>query len=320
MKKRQLLLVMLASVFTLGAAHAWPDKPVTLVVPFPPGGATDLIARTLAPKLQEKLGGTFITDNKAGATGTIGAGFVARAPADGHTLLVSSLGPFVIAPHLLAKVPYDALKDFEYISIAVQAPNVLVVPASSPFKSMADVMAFQKANPNKMTFASSGNGSSDHLTAELFWLQTGTTGIHVPYKGGGPVMTDLLGAQVDASFMNINTALPQILAGKLRPLSITSAKRSPLLPNVPSLEELGIKDANVYSWQAIAAPRGLPANIKAKLHTAIVAGLNDPQVKSKLLDLGFEIVASTPEQFTAYQAAEFARWKKLIETRNIKAD
>jgi tripartite-type tricarboxylate transporter receptor subunit TctC len=320
MKKRHLLLAMLASVFTLGAAHAWPDKPVTLVVPFPPGGATDLIARTLAPKLQEKLGGTFITDNKAGATGTIGAGFVARAPADGHTLLVSSLGPFVIAPHLLAKVPYDALKDFDYISIAVQAPNVLVVPASSPFKSMADVMAFQKANPNKMTFASSGNGSSDHLTAELFWLQTGTTGIHVPYKGGGPVMTDLLGAQVDASFMNINTALPQILAGKLRPLSITSAKRSPLLPNVPSLEELGIKDANVYSWQAIAAPRGLPANIKATLHTAIVAGLNDPQVKSKLLDLGFEIVASTPEQFTAYQAAEFARWKKLIETRNIKAD
>ena len=320
MKKRHLLLTMLASVFTMGAAHAWPDKPVTLVVPFPPGGATDLIARTLAPKLQEKLGGTFITDNKAGATGTIGAGFVARAPADGHTLLVSSLGPFVIAPHLLAKVPYDALKDFDYISIAVQAPNVLVVPASSPFKSMADVMAFQKANPNKMTFASSGNGSSDHLTAELFWLQTGTTGIHVPYKGGGPVMTDLLGGQVDASFMNINTALPQILAGKLRPVSITSAKRSPLLPNVPSLEELGIKDANVYSWQAIAAPRGLPANIKAKLHNAIVAGLNDPQVKSKLLDLGFEIVASTPEQFTAYQAAEFARWKKLIETRNIKAD
>ncbi len=320
MRKRHLLWAVLASVFVMGAAHAWPDKPVTLVVPFPPGGATDLIARTLAPKLQDKLGGTFITDNKAGATGTIGAGFVARAPADGYTLLVSSLGPYVIAPHLLAKVPYDALKDFDYISIAVQAPNVLVVPASSAHKTMAEVIAFQKANPNKMTFASSGNGSSDHLTAELFWLQTGTTGIHVPYKGGGPVMSDLLGGQVDASFMNINTALPQILAGKLRPLSITSAKRSPLLPNVPSLEELGIKDANVSSWQAIAAPRGLPPDIKAKLHAAIVAGLNDPQVKTKLLELGFEIVASTPEQFTAYQAAEFARWKKLIQTRNIKAD
>jgi tripartite-type tricarboxylate transporter receptor subunit TctC len=320
MKKRHLLLSMLTSIVVMGTAHAWPDKPVTLVVPFPPGGATDLIARTLAPKLQEKLGGSFIVDNKAGATGTIGAGFVVRAPADGHTLLVSSLGPYVIAPHLLTKVPYDALKDFDYISIAVQAPNVLVVPANSPHKSMSEVIAFLKANPNKMTFASSGNGSSDHLTAELFWLQTNTTGIHVPYKGGGPVMTDLLGAQVDSSFMNINTAMPQILSGKLRALAITSAKRSPLLPNLPSLEELGIKEANVYSWQAVAAPKGLPADIKAKLHSAIVAGLNDPQVKTKLLDLGFEIVANTPEQFNAYQASEFSRWKKLIDSRNIKAD
>ena len=314
------IVVALLSTLSISAAFAWPDKPVTMVVPFPPGGSTDLIARTLGPKLQDKLGGTFITENKAGATGTIGAGIVARAPADGHTLFVSSLGPFVIAPHLMAKVPYDALKDFDYITVAVQAPNVLVVPASSPHKSMADVIAFHKANPNKFTLASSGNGSSDHLTAELFWLQTGTTGIHVPYKGGGPVMTDLLGAQVDGSFMNINTAMPQILAGKLRALSITSVKRSPLLPNVPSLEELGIKEANVYSWQAIAAPKGLPADIKAKLHAAIVSSLNDPQVKPKLLDLGFEIVANTPEQFTAYQAAEFARWKKLIQTRNIQAD
>ena len=261
---RRTLITLAMSLLLASTAHAWPDKPVTLVVPFPPGGSTDLIARTLAPKLQEKFGGSFITDNKAGATGTIGAGLVARAPADGHTLLVSSLGPYVIAPHLLAKVPYDALKDFDYITIAVQAPNVLVVPASSSHKSMADVIAFQKANPDKMTFASSGNGSSDHLTAELYWLQTATTGIHVPYKGGGPVMTDLLGGQVDSSFMNINTAMPQILSGKLRALSITSIKRSPLLPNVPSLQELGIKDANVYSWQAIAAPRGLPADIKTK--------------------------------------------------------
>ena len=314
------IVTTLLAALSLSTAFAWPDKPVTMVVPFPPGGSTDLIARTLGPKLQERLGGTFITDNKAGATGTIGAGIVTRAPADGHTLFVSSLGPFVIAPHLLAKVPYDALKDFDYITIAVQAPNVLVVPSGSPHKSMADVIAFHKANPNKFTLASSGNGSSDHLTAELFWLQTGTTGIHVPYKGGGPVMTDLLGNQVDGSFMNINTAMPQILAGKLRALSITSAKRSPLLPNVPSLEELGIKEANVYSWQAIAAPKGLPADIKSKLHAAIVASLNDPQVKPKLLELGFEIVANSPEQFTAFQAAEFVRWKNLIQSRNIKAD
>lgn len=312
------------TALTLGAAAcstwAWPDKPVTLLVPFPPGGSTDLIARTLAPKLQEKLGGTFVVDNKAGATGTIGAGLVARSAPDGHTIFVSSLGPYVIAPHLLAKVPYDALKDFDYITVAVQAPNVLVVPAASPHNSLADVMAFLRANPNKMTFASSGNGSSDHLTAELFWQQTKTTGIHIPYKGGGPVMNDLLGNQVDSSFMNINTAMPQIKAGKLKALAITSAQRSPLLPSVPSLEEAGIKDANVYSWQAIAAPKGLPNDIKTKLHAAIVAGLNDPTVKPRLLDLGFEIVGNTPAQFTAYQAAEFARWKQLIESRKISAD
>ncbi|QHE76878.1 Bug family tripartite tricarboxylate transporter substrate binding protein [Hydrogenophaga sp. PBL-H3] len=313
------LLCALGASMAVTAAMAWPDKNVTIVVPFPPGGSTDLIARTLQGKLQERLGGTFIVENKAGATGTIGAAQVVRSAPDGHTLFVSSLGPFVIAPHL-TKVTYDATKDFDLITVAVQAPNVLVVPAVSPLKTMADVLAYQKANPGKMTFASSGNGSSDHLTAELYWQQTGTTGVHVPYKGGGPVMTDLLGNQVESSFMNINTAMPQITAGKLRALSITSAKRSPLLPNVPTLDELGIKDANVNSWQAVAAPKGIPADVKAKLHTAIVEILNDPTVKPKLLDLGFEIVANTPEQFTAFQASEFARWKKLIEARNIKAD
>jgi tripartite-type tricarboxylate transporter receptor subunit TctC len=313
------MLCAISASMTVASALAWPDKTVTIVVPFPPGGSTDVIARTLQPRLQEKLGGTFVVENKAGATGTIGAMHVVRSAPDGHTLFVSSLGPFVIAPHLF-KVSYDAPKDFDYISVAVQAPNVLVVPAVSPHKNMADVLAYQKANPGKMTFASSGNGSSDHLTAELYWQQTGTSGVHVPYKGGGPVMTDLLGNQVDSSFMNINTAMPQITAGKLRALSITSAQRSPLLPNVPTLDELGIKDANVYSWQAVAGPKGMPADVKAKLHAAIRDVLNDPAVKPKLLEVGFEVVASTPEQFTAFQAAEFARWKKLIETRNIKAD
>ena len=317
MKKQWITL--LAGIATSLGALAFPTKPLTLVVPFPPGGSTDLIARTLQPKLQERLGGSVVVENRAGATGTIGAGQVARAPADGHTLLVSSLGPFVIAPHLI-KAPYDAIKDLEPITIVVQAPNVLVVPAASPFKTLADVMAHVKANPNKMTFASSGNGSSDHLTAELFWQQTGTTGIHVPYKGGGPVMNDLLGNQVDSSFMNINTAMPQILAGKLRPLAITSAKRSPLLAQVPTLDELGIKDAGVTSWQAVAGPRGLPADARAKIHAAIVATFNEPAIKARLLDLGFEMVLNTPEQFAAFQAAEYAKWQKLITSRNIKAD
>jgi tripartite-type tricarboxylate transporter receptor subunit TctC len=245
---------------------------------------------------------------------------VKRAPADGNTILVTSLGPLVIGPHLIKGVAYDALKDFDYVTVAVQAPNVLAVPAASPHKTVADVLAFHKANPGKMSFASAGNGTSDHLTAELFWQMTGTTGLHIPYKGGAPAMSDLLGGQVDATFMNINTGLPNIKAGKLRALAITSSKRSPLLPDVPTMEELGIKGTTVYSWQAVAAPKGLPADIKAKLHEAIVAGLNDPAVKAKLLDLGFELVANTPEQFTAFQAAEFSRWKKVIELGKITAD
>ncbi len=317
MKKTLLGLILATSALN---AFAWPEKPITLVVPFPPGGSTDLIARTLSGKMAEKMGaGTFVVDNKAGATGTIGTSQVVRSAPDGHTLLVASLGPFVIAPHLI-KVNYDALKDLDPLTVVVQAPNVLVVPAASPHKSLADVIAYQKANPGKMSFASSGNGSSDHLTAELFWQQTNTSGVHVPYKGGGPVMTDLLGNQVDSSFMNINTAMPQIKAGKLRALSITSAKRSPLLPDVPTLEEGGVKDANVYSWQAVAAPKGLPADVKKRLVDAISATIKDPQITPKLLELGFEVVLNTPEQFAAFQAAEYSRWQKLITSRNIKAD
>lgn len=317
--KRLLCLAALA-VALVAPAHAWPDKTITLLVPFPPGGSSDQIARHLAPKLQETLGQPVIVDNKGGATGTIGAAQVKRAAPDGYTLLVSSLGPFVIAPHLIKNVAYDPGKDFDLLTVAVQAPNVLVVPAASPHKSVADVIAQMKKTPDRMSFASSGSGSSDHLTAELFWVQTGTSGTHVPYKGGGPAMSDLLGAQVDASFQNINSVVQHVASGKLRALAVTGSKRSLLLPNVPTLTEAGVKDADVYSWQAVAAPKGLPADVKAKLHAALVAALNDPAIKPKLLEVGFEIVANTPEQFAAFQAAEFARWKTLIETRKITAD
>ncbi|MBC8163621.1 MAG: tripartite tricarboxylate transporter substrate binding protein [Roseiflexaceae bacterium] len=320
MKKQLICLGLLLAAAAGAQAQAWPSKPVTLLVPFPPGGSTDMIARSLAPKLQEKLGGTFLVENKAGAGGTIGATAAKRAAPDGYTIFVSSLGPFVIGPHLIKGVAYDPLKDFDYITVAVQAPNVLAVPANSPHKSLADVLAFHKANPGKMSFASAGNGTSDHLTAELFWQQTNTSGLHIPYKGGAPAMSDLLGGQVDATFMNINTGLPNIKSGKLRALAITSSKRSPLLPEVPTMEESGLKGVTVYSWQAFAAPKGLPADIKAKLHEALVAGLNDPAVKPKLLELGFEVVGNTPEQFTAFQATEFARWKKVIEVGKITAD
>jgi len=318
---RKILTILALGLAAMASAEAaWPDKPVTLLVPFPPGGSSDMIARTVGTKLQEKFGTSFIVDNKAGAGGTVGAAAAKRAAPDGYTIFVSSLGPFVIAPHLIKNPGYDALKDFDYITVAVQAPNVLTVPANSPHKSLADVIAYHKANPGKMSFASAGNGSSDHLTAELFWQQTGTTGLHIPYKGGAPAMSDLLGGQVDATFMNINTGITNIRAGKLRALAITSTKRSPLLPDVPTMEESGVKGVTVYSWQAIAAPKGLPADIKAKLHEALVAALNDPVVKPKLLDLGFEIVGNTPEQFSAFQASEFARWKKVIEVGKITAD
>ena len=316
--KKNLTLVAMALALSTNAL-AWPDKTVTLVVPFPPGGATDLLARTLTPKLQATFKQTVIVDNKAGATGTIGAGFVKRAPADGYTLLVTSLGPLVIAPHLI-KAPYDAAKDFDYLTVAVQAPNVLVVPANSPFKTVADLIAAEKAKPGALTFVSAGNGTSDHLSAELFWLQSGTTGLHVPYKGAAPAITDLLGGQVDAAFQNINNVLPHINGGKLRVLAVAAPKRSPLLPNVPTLAESGVKDAEATSWQGVVAPKGLPPEVKAKIHAALTEALADPVVKQKFAEVGFELVANTPEQFTAYQASESARWKKLIETRKIAAD
>ncbi|MBS0341725.1 MAG: tripartite tricarboxylate transporter substrate binding protein [Proteobacteria bacterium] len=316
------LLASLAISATVLSVHAqnWPDKSVTLVVPFPPGGSTDQVARAVSPKLMEKFKQTFVVDNRAGATGTIGATFVKRAPADGYTFLVTSLGPLVIVPHLIKGLQYDPLKDFDLITVAVASPNVLVVPTNSPHRSVADVIAFEKAHPGKMSFASAGNGSSDHLTAELFWQQTGTKGIHVPYKGGAPAQTDLMGGQVDASFQNINAVYQYIKAGKMRALAITSPKRSPLLPDVPTLAEAGVKNVEVASWQAIVAPKGLPPALRDKAQAAFVEALNDPAVKEPFTAIGFEMVANTPAQFAEFQKKEYARWKQVVETGKITID
>jgi tripartite-type tricarboxylate transporter receptor subunit TctC len=260
---KKLLATLALGLATLAAqAQAWPTKTVTLVVPFPPGGSTETLARALGPKLQDELGQTFIVDNKAGATGTIGAAQVKRSAADGYTFLVTSLGPLVIAPHLLNNVPYDAAKDFDLLTVAVQAPNMLVVPANS----------------------------------------------------------DLLGGQVDASFQNVNAVLQHINAGKLKALAATGDKRSPVLPDMATLGEAGVKGVDVYSWQAVVAQKGLPPEVKTKMHAALVAALDDPKLKQQFVGLGFEIVASAPEQFAAFQQRESARWKQLIDTRKITVD
>jgi tripartite-type tricarboxylate transporter receptor subunit TctC len=302
------------------AQSPWPEKSVTVVVPFPAGGATDAAARAMATQMQTALGQSFIVDNRPGATGTLGAGAVKRAAPDGYTLMVASLAPYVIAPHLYKTVPYDAQKDFDYLSVLVQAPNALVAAPNKKARSVADVLAELKASPDRVSFASSGNGASDHLSAELFWLQTGASGLHVPYKGGAPAINDLLGNQVDYSFQNVNAVLQHIRAGKLHAIAVTGTQRSAVLPNTPTLAEAGVKDAEVYSWQGLAAPRGLPPAVRDKSAAAAAAAMRNPQVATRLTDQGLEIVANTPAEFTALQAREFARWKRLIDARKITAD
>ena len=318
--KKKLIALGCALSLTAQASGNFPEKPINVIVPFPAGGSTDMVARAVALSMGEQLGKPFVVENRPGATGTIGAGAVKRAPADGYTLLVASLGPFVVAPHLIKNVPYDATKDFDYITIPVQAPNVLVASTSQKARTVAEVIAALKAQPGKLSFASSGNGSSDHLSAELFWQQTGTEAMHVPYKGGAPAITDLLGGQVDFSFQNVNAVLPHLRSGKLRAIAVTGTQRSPVLPDVPTLAEAGVKGAEVYSWQGMAAPKGLPADVKAKLAKAAIAAVQQPELRKRFMEQGLEIVGNTPEEFTRFQAQENERWKQLIQTRKITAD
>ena len=310
------LSALLMGLALAGAVHAagYPDKAITVVVPFPSGGSTDAIARAIGPKVSATLGQPWVVDNRAGATGAIGGGYVKRAAPDGYTVMVASIAVYSVNPLLQKRLPYDPSKDFDYLTVAVQAPNVLVTNATVPATTVADFITYLKQHPGKVTFATSGAGSSDHLTTALFWQKTGTSGLHVPYKGGAPAITDLLGGHANVSFQNINVVLGHIKSGKLKALAVTGSKRSAALPNVPTLLESGVKDVDVYSWQGIAAPKGLPKDVKAKLHTTIVNALHDPQIKDKLTEQGFEIVANTPEQFARFQAQELARWREVINT------
>jgi tripartite-type tricarboxylate transporter receptor subunit TctC len=322
MQTKKLLAGLVVGMALLAGASAagYPEKAITVIVPFPPGGSTDSIARIIGPKITQKLGQPWIVDNRPGATGAIGAGMVKRAAPDGYTLLVASIGVYSVNPVLQKNMAYDPSKDFDLLTVAVRAPNVLVANPHVPANTVAELVAYLKKNPGKLSFASAGAGSSDHLTAALFWQKSGTSGLHVPYKGGSPAMTDLIGGQVDASFVNINTALPYIKSGKIKVLAVTGEQRAAVLPNVPTLSESGVHGVDIYSWQAVAAPKGLPKDVKAKLHAAIVAALNEPDIKARLVEQGFEIVGNTPEQFEKFQAAELARWRNVIEVGKIVVD
>jgi len=316
---RTLFALLLLVPFAVHAAVS-SQKPLTIIVPFPPGGSSDMTARIMAPKMGEKLGQTVIIDNRGGANGAIGATMAKRAAPDGHTILVGSIGVYAINPALQKNLQYDPMKDFDLLTLAVRAPNVLVVSPAMPAKGLADLVGYLKKMPGKVTFASSGAGSSDHLTAALFWQRTGTSGLHVPYKGGGPAIADLIGGHADASFQNLNAISGQVKGGKLKALAITADKRSPVLPQVPTMAEAGVKDVEVYSWQAAAAPKGLSPDVKAALHAALVGSLNDPQNRQKMIDVGFDVVASTPEQFERFLAQELTRWKNVIEKGNISLE
>jgi len=310
----------MAAAIAPAAAATFPDKPVTVVVPFPPGGSTDMVARTLSTKLAILLGQPFVVENQAGATGAIGATRVKRAPADGYTILVASIGVYATNPFLQKGLQYDPARDFDLLTVAVRAPNVLVANPAVPARNVAELIEYLKKNPDKISFATSGAGSSDHLTTALFWQRTGTTGIHVPYKGGAPAIQDLIAGHAQVSFQNVNAVLGQIKSGKLKALAVTGDQRSAVLPDVPTLAEAGVKGVDVFSWQAVAAPKGLPKDVNDRLHGALIKALNDPEVRKNFSELGFEVVGNSQEQFATFLNQELARWKGVIETGKITLD
>ena len=323
----RLLAMAIAASVGLSTAHAqsWPSKPVRIIVPFPPGGTTDIVARSLGVELQKRWGQPVIIENRAGAGGNVGAEAVAKSPNDGYTLLMGTVGTHAINAPLFAqagnKMPFDPVKDFVPITLAAGVPNVMVVHPKVPVNSVIEFIAYAKANPGKLNMASSGNGTSIHLTGELFKTMTDTYMVHLPYRGSAPAVSDLLAGNTDVMFDNLPSALPHIKAGKLKALAVTSRARSPALPNVPTIEEAAkLNGFDASSWFGLFAPAGTSRTIVDKIQADVAKALAMPEVRERFVAQGAQPSGSTPDQFAAFIRAETDKWTKVVKISNAKVD
>ena len=314
-------IAALLAVFAQNAfAQAYPTHSIRLVVPFPAGGTTDILARAAAQKLSESLGQAVVVDKRPGAAGNIGADLVAKSAPDGYTLLMGTVGTHAINPGLYAKMPYDHVKDFVPVVLVAGVPNVLAVYPAFPVNSVAELIALAKSKPGTINFASSGSGTSIHLSGELFKTMAGVDMTHIPYKGSSPALTDLMGGQVQIMFDNLPSSLPLIKAGKLRAIAVTSLKRAPALPDVPTISESGLPGFEASSWFGVLAPAGTPAPIVAKLNADVNKWLQSPEAREQLLAQGANAAGGTPEQFAAHIRAETEKWAKVVKASGAKAD
>jgi tripartite-type tricarboxylate transporter receptor subunit TctC len=312
--------VAFAMLSSLAAAQSWPNKPIRYIVPFAAGGTTDILARTISEKLTVALGQPVIVENKPGAGGGVGAAEVAKAPPDGYTIMGGTISTHAINATLYSSLPYDPVKDFVAITLIARVPNMLVVNNDIPAKNVAELIALMKANPGKWNFASSGNGTSQHLSGELFKGMANVQMQHIPYKGSPPALTDVMGGQVSMTFDNITTAWTLAKAGKLKALAVTTAKRSPIAPDVPTLAESGLPGYEIGSWQGVFGPAGIPPEIVKRLNTEIVKIINAPDVQKKLVELGAEPVANSPEEFAAFVKTEVVKWGDVVKKSGAKVD
>jgi tripartite-type tricarboxylate transporter receptor subunit TctC len=317
----RLALGALSAVFAVGvSAQTYPTKPIRIVVPFPAGGTTDVLARAAAQKLTETLGQSAVVDNRPGAGGNIGAELVAKAPPDGYTLLMGTVGTHAINPSLYPKMPYDHVRDFAPVILVASVPNVLVINPSLPVNSAQELIAYAKTNPGKLNFASSGNGTSIHLSAELFKAMAGVQITHVPYKGSAPALQDLVGGQVQLMFDNLPSSLALIKAGKLKALAVTSKERAAALPDVPTIAESGLPGFEASSWFGLLAPAGTPQPVIAKVNAEIAKWLATPEAKEKVRGQGANAAGGTPEDFVQFIATETAKWQKVVKESGAKVD